>query len=58
MITLNEKQVEELQETLHDELVEQVKEGDTTVLFEIIKGLNINTAFWSLSDEAQQKFTP
>lgn len=55
MIVITEETREKMNEALHDELVEQVKEGDTTVLFEIIEGLNNNTVFYSLSDKAQEK---
>lgn len=55
MITITDQDRENINEKLHDEIVQQVKEGDTTVLFEIIEGLNHTTAFYSLSDDAMQE---
>ena len=55
MKVISDNQREQMNEMLHDELVQQIKEGDSTVLFEIIENLNSNTVYYSLSDEGQKK---
>lgn len=55
MKVITEAQREKLNELLHDEIVEQIKQGDSTVLFGIIENLNHTTAFYSLSDEKQEE---
>lgn len=55
MKVITEEAKEKMHELLHDEIVKDVKDGDTTVLFEIIKNLSTTNSFYSLSDEGQKQ---
>ena len=55
MKTISEEERAKMNELLHSEIVESMKQGDTTVLFEIIERMNSTDVYYSLSDEAQEK---
>ena len=55
MKTISEEERAKMNEHLHSEIVESMKQGDTTVLFEIIERMNNTDVYYSLSDEAQEK---
>lgn len=55
MKIITDKQREQINEMLHDEILKDIESGDSTVLFEIIEGLSHTTAYYSLSDESQDK---
>ena len=55
MKTISEEERAKMNELLHSEIIEDMKKGDTTVLFEIIERMNSTDVYYSLSDEAQEK---
>lgn len=43
-----------MNQTLHDQIIVDMRNGDTTVLFEIIERMNSTDVYYSLDDKYQE----
>lgn len=54
MKVISEETRQEMNQALHDQIITDMRAGDTTVLFEIIERMSSTDVYYALSDEYQE----